>query len=514
MQLLKNRILAGYAGIVLVTPEEDRAAALVQSVCTSIGYNLHTWTCTQGHIDVIEGDHIDSQTHPIELLPTLRQPHAVPERTVILLRDMHLFLADPDPVLYRTLKDTLANAKSRQVCLIFCMPVLKLPADLERCFSVIDFELPGPEELTAILHNLCLELHECQETDKPGEPKFLRNMPTGPHLAALLDAAAGLTTSEAEDAFALSLVTEGDFHAPTVLREKAATIRKNGLVEYIEPKLTLADVGGWDAYKTSLLTSRNQFTQAAADYHLEPIKGILLVGQGGTGKSLIAPITGAVFGIPVLRVNASNLGGSLYGQTEGNWKAVMQTAKALKKCVLFIDEIDGMTAGSKSSGSTDGGTTARLIKALLQDIQDSTGIFFIFTANDIDNIPDPLIDRLEVWSVDLPNEKERAEIWSIHIRRRHRDPATFDLTALARLSSGFSGRQIERVWLSAMAHAFDDNAREPTTQDALAIVAKTIPTSVTMKDAIAARKQRLEGKARPVTTPTVQSLTSGRKIAQ
>ena len=46
------------------------------------------------------------------------------------------------------------------------------------------------------------------------------------------------------------------------------------------------------------------------------------------------------------------------------------------------------------------------------------GIFFMFTANDIDGLPDPLIDRLDVWSVDLPNAEEREAIWSIHIAKR------------------------------------------------------------------------------------------------
>jgi SpoVK/Ycf46/Vps4 family AAA+-type ATPase len=193
----------------------------------------------------------------------------------------------------------------------------------------------------------------------------------------------------------------------------------------------------------------------------------------------------------------------------------MDTARALKKCALYIDEVDGMTAGAKSSGQTDAGTTASLIKAFLQDIQDSTGIYFIFTANDIDNLPDPLIDRLDVWSVELPNLKEREEIFAIHIRRRQRKPTSFDLNALARASDGFSGRQIERVWHKAMAAAFNDNVREPTNADVLGVLAKETPTATTMKEQIEARRRRLEGKARPVTTATLTlgTMPKTRKLA-
>lgn len=491
---LKNRIQAAYTGIVIVTPEEDRAAGLVQSVCKELRYHFRAWTCTNRDKPDI-----------FELLPSLISN--LPDKCVMLLHDMHLFLAEPNPVLYRLLKDALRQARPRQICLVCIMPVLKLPADLERHFSVIDLDLPTPRQLSAALEDLC------HDTNEAGETVEVRKMPQGAELEALLDAAAGLTIQEAEDAFALSLVTLSCFDPAVVLREKAATLKKNGLVEYVEPTLTLDDVGGWDAYKADLLQSRDQFTAEAAAYHLEPRKGVLLVGQAGNGKSLCAPITGAVFGLPVLRVNFNNLGGSLYGQTEANWRSVMTTARALKKCVIYGDEIDGLTSGAKSSGSTDGGTTDRLVKNLLQDIQDSTGIFFVFTANDIDHLPDPLIDRLEVWSVDLPNEQERAEIWSIHIYRRQRDPKSFDLVKLAKASAGFSGRQIERAWLATMTAAFNDGRREPTTEDALTVCAKVTPTSVTMKDAIEARRKRLEGKARPVSTPTTQSLITSRKIA-
>jgi AAA+ superfamily predicted ATPase len=502
--LLTQRIQAGYAGLILVSHEESRAEALLDSVCSTLEYGLHAWSVTQGRVDTraqtVSGE---------DAFEVLKSVGGLPEKTVLLLRDFHLIMADPNPMLYRQIKDSLQIAKQRLISLVLIMPEVKLPIDLEKHFSVIDFALPDRAELLALATELCYQTEDGVRTQ-------IRDLPTGLDLDALLDAAAGLTSPEAEDAFALSIITQGRFDPAIVLREKIAILRKNGLVEYIDSPLTLADVGGWDAFKDELNTFRNQFTTAASDYDLTPNKGCLLVGMPGTGKSLIAPIVGKQLGIPVLRVRADQLKGSLVGQTENNWKRVMDTARALKKCALYIDEIDGMTAGAKSSGQTDGGTTASLIKAFLQDIQDSTGIYFIFTANDIDNLPDPLIDRLDVWSVELPNAKEREEIFAIHIRRRKRQSASFDLAALSRASDGFSGRQIERTWQKAMATAFNDNVREPTTADILGVLAKETPTATTMKEQIEARRQRLNGKARPVTTATAAIVTQAppRKLHQ
>jgi len=499
MPHLTPYLRAGYAGIVLITHEEARSFAWLQHTARESGYSLREWNAVDGLIHHSDTPPTVSATD--EGLPELlRRIPQMPAKTLVLIRDAHLFLSEPSPFLYRQFKQTLQHAKANEITLVLPMPELKLPVDLEKWFTVLDFDLPTRDEMTAMLRNLI-------EGDTMN-----RTLPEGEALDILLDAAAGLTAPEAEDAFALSLLGNTTFDPAIVLREKAATIRKNGLVEYLEPKLTLDDVGGWDAFKAAIHVQRHQFSKAADAYRLKPTKGVLLVGQGGTGKSLIAPIIGTVLSIPVLRLDASDLMGSLVGQSEGNWKKVMQIARSLGKCVLYIDEVDGLTAGAASSGKTDGGTTSRLIKSFLQDIQDSHGIFFVFTANDIDNIPDPLIDRLDLWSVELPNDTERGEIWQIQMRhtgREHKTVCPKGLMNIVKLTDGFSGRQIERVWTKALCHAFNDGQREPQEKDILDALKGEVPTSTTMKAQIDARRARLEGKAKPVTSPTMKKLLSG-----
>ena len=133
----------------------------------------------------------------------------------------------------------------------------------------------------------------------------------------------------------------------------------------------------------------------------------------------------------------------------------------------------------------------------------SDGIFFVFTANDIDGLPDPLIDRLDVWSVDLPTEAERQSIWQIHIAKRKRNPKTYDISSLAKTTNGYSGRQIEQVWIKAMTTAFNDGRREPTNIDIIEATKKFVATSITMSDAIESRRKRLLNRATPASKPEI-----------
>jgi SpoVK/Ycf46/Vps4 family AAA+-type ATPase len=363
---------------------------------------------------------------------------------------------------------------------------------------VMEFKLPDREQLRVILEGIAesASLKLNGNTDR------------------ILDAAGGLTTTEAENAFALSVVEAKDVDPDVVAREKAHTVRKNGLLEIVEDTTTLDDIGGLENLKGTLHSMRNLFTKEARAYGLPTPRGQLYVGQPGTGKSLCARATGKIFNIPLLRLEAGRIFGSLVGESERNWRSAFATAKAVSPCVLWIDEVDGLFSGGESSGKTDGGTTARVIKAILQDMQfNSDGIFFVFTANDIDGLPDPLIDRLDVWSVDLPNASERESIWAIHIEKRGREPKKFNLAELATVTDGFSGRQIEQVWLKAMTLAFNAK-REPQNRDVAEVCKTVVPTSQTMADAIQRRRERLKNRATPASAAESAAKATGRKLVK
>jgi AAA+ superfamily predicted ATPase len=504
---LSLHIRAGYAGLLITTHEESRALDTCRSVATELDRPLLAWSCATGLSDLNATPQFSNPglKTPIQLFEALGN---LPAPCLLVLYDLPIFFSAPNPSLTRTFRLALNTAKAKGITLLVLSPgTPALPPDIAKLLTPLPLPLPTREELAAVIDRLC---HHPSES---GEMHRLREIPTGDELQALTDAASGLTENEAEDAYALSLVQHGRFDPPTVEAQKAATLAANGLLHYLKPKGTLADIGGWDAYKAHLRTTRGQFSQAAKDYGLVPTKGDLFVGSPGCGKSLAASILGAEFKIATLRCRLDSLRGSLLGQTEANWRSVVETARTLAPCILHLEEPDGLLSGHASSGKTDGGTTATLVKAMLQDIEASDGIYWILTTNDIDCLPDPLIDRLNVWNVDLPNETERGEIWQIQMRHTKRDPHTVcpkGLVGIVKATDGFSGRQIERVWHKALSLAFADAAREPQEKDILSALIGEVPTSKTMAATIEARRTRLEGKAKPVTSPTLGKLMTAK----
>lgn len=401
-QQIINYVRAGYPGLFIVSHEEKRVEAELLAVAEETGFALYGWSLTEGVISS-KGEVIPDSNDPLAVLDIFGK---MDEKSILLLRDYHLFLEQRDPMLLRKLKDALFLAKTANRVLVTVGCQLKLQPELEKEITVIEFALPDRKQLREILTAVA----------ESGKVKV--NGSTEP----LIDAASGLTTIEAENAYAKSIVETGAVDAESVAREKANTIKKNGLLEVVESKVGMDDIGGMENLKQDLREKRNLFTKQAKEYGLPSPRGILVVGQPGTGKSLTAQATRNIFGIPLLRLEAGKLFGSLVGQSEANWRTAFATAKAIAPCVFWVDEVDGLFSGAASSGQTDGGTTNRVIKAILQDMQyNSEGIFYVFTANDIEGLPDPLIDRLDTWSVDLPNGTERESIIRIHIAKRGRD---------------------------------------------------------------------------------------------
>src|SRR5262249_59449054 len=133
------------------------------------------------------------------------------------------------------------------------------------------------------------------------------------------------------------------------------------------------------------------------------------------------------------------------------------------------------------------GTTSRVFASFITWLQEKTSaVFVVATANRIEELPPELLRKGrfdEIFFVDLPSHTERREIFAIHLRKRKRDPAQFDLDALAEVSEGFSGAEIEQAIISALFDAFDAG-REITTEDVIRSVTQSVPLSRTMREQI------------------------------
>ena|GEM_PF-3593352 len=184
-----------------------------------------------GFVDTQKGTN-NSTNDPLEALIAIRN---VKEQTIILHRDFHLFLQDPNPILIRQFKDVLQEAKTKSKTLILLGCRMVLPPELERELTVIEFALPGKQELGRILEGI-MESAGIRTMEPETQEK-------------VIDAASGLPTIEAENAFALSVVETKTINPAIISREKAQTVKENGLLELIETKDTLESIGGLDVLK-------------------------------------------------------------------------------------------------------------------------------------------------------------------------------------------------------------------------------------------------------------------------
>ena len=268
---------------------------------------------------------------------------------------------------------------------------------------MVEHELPGREQLREIAQGVATE---------PGE------LPEGPELDRVLDAACGLTRIEAENALALSLVRNRRLEANTIWELKEAELKKSNLLQLYRGGETFANLGGLESLKS--FTLRALRPKAAGT---PMARGIVLLGPPGTGKSATAKALGNETGRPTLVLDPGTLMGSLVGQTEERTRQALRIIDAFGPCVVVIDEVDHALAGHNGSG--DSGVMSRFFGQMQSWLNDHTSdAFVVCTSNDISTLPAAFTraERFDgVFFVDLPGTAQRRSIWRIYCERYRLD---------------------------------------------------------------------------------------------
>jgi SpoVK/Ycf46/Vps4 family AAA+-type ATPase len=224
-----------------------------------------------------------------------------------------------------------------------------------------------------------------------------------------------------------------------------------------------------------------------------------MLGVQGCGKSLTAKAVSTQWQLPLLRFDMGRMFGSFVGSSEENVRRAISVAESVAPAILWVDEIDKAFAGSQGSGISDGGTTARVFGTFLTWLSEkSAPVFVVATANDISQLPPELLrkGRLdEIFFVDLPSRDERLEVFLIHLVKRGRDAARFDLDALADAGNDFSGAEIEEAINSALYDAFYAKT-ELTTEHIRTALVQSVPLARTMDEQISRLRRWAEGRAR------------------
>lgn len=442
--------------------------------------NYYQWDCVYGLVQILPDKtekRIERMQNPLEVLAYILNSKKSGEKNIFVLDDINNHI-DRDEV--KLMFRKIAEATNNNTHAIILSSIYRLPAELEKYITVLQIPLPKRNELGEVLDIVAKQSKVELKTN-------LRNR--------LIDAALGMTSMEADLAYCLASVKDGfDDKSPfTVSSEKEQIIRKSGILDYFPKNESLKDVGGMENLKEWLKKRQLAYDKEARDWGLKEPKGLLLLGVPGCGKSLIAKSIASSWNMPLLRLDVGKVFQGIVGSSEDNIRKAIATAEAVAPCVLWIDEIEKGLSGVQSSGATDGGVTSRIFSTILTWMQEKTApVFVVATANNINQLPPELLRKGrfdETFFVDLPSQKEKENIFSIHLQKNRQNVSSFALDILAQKAEGFNGAEIEECVKEAMFTAYVESQESniaPKLQmiHILDAIKNTVPLSKTMEKQI------------------------------
>lgn len=406
---LSEYVQACFTGIWVESHEHADALTEIGQLCRSEEWSLATWDIESGL--QVTGQQATQDAGAQDPLAAIRAINALATEDgteILVLQNFHRFLQSTEIV--QAISRQILAGKQNRTFLIVLSPVVQIPVELEKLFVVLEHELPTREQLAEIARGVATE---------DGE------LPSGQDLDRVLDAAAGLTRYEAEDAFSLSLVRHSRIEPEPLWAMKSQMLKKSGLVQLCRSEYDFATLGGLAALKA--FCRRSLLQPSRSNPNKRP-RGVLLLGVPGTGKSAFAKALGKETGRVTLSLDVGSLLGSLVGQSEANSRQALKIAEAMAPCVLYADEVEKSLSGVNGSG--DSGVSARLFGSLLTWMNDHTSdVYLVATCNDISKLP-PEFSRAErfdgIFCLNLPTSDERKAIWQLYLHE-------FELDARQRL---------------------------------------------------------------------------------
>jgi hypothetical protein len=485
-------IRANHPFIILETDEPERAEALVRWVAERLGIAYARWEPDSGLVrnDIPNFELANSQSLTVTLEYITKTPgECLYEFTGLTSEQLS------EPVVLHKFGEAAQRLFQDRSAILVSTLGLTLPPELVRMATTLRLETPTRNQYFSYVKQVLRDMHK----RAPLEVKLSRA-----DMDRLLNQLSGLTFFEVKKILTRIFVEDRGFEVKAlakVAEAKREIIERSGVLEYFSAEETMAEVAGLTQLKAWLAKRKLAFTEVerARNFGLTPPKGVLLVGVQGCGKSMCAKAIAREWQLPLIRLDPSNLYNKYFGQSEKNLKQAIHTAEAMAPIVLWIDELEKSFAQG-SSGSDESGTSLRIFGTFLSWLQDKkAGVFVVATCNDIERLPPEMLRKGrfdEIFFVDLPNWQSRREIMAVHLRRRGRDPANFDLDALAGHTENFSGAEIEQVVISALYSAFarGQEVDQPTLIDE---AGRTLPLYATAREKIEALQAWAHGRAVP-----------------
>jgi ATP-dependent 26S proteasome regulatory subunit len=513
--------------IVIETVEEMRAVQLVREASSPLNLAVFEWSIASGlsrcgsdphaafpeakfpgaaHAslrvpDETTANAIYNSREPAQALNTLE---SITIEAVFILKDFHRHM--DDPVVVRRLRDVGQKFSTNRRTVVITAPALTIPPELSSLVEFLELPLPDKARLRQIVDEVW---------NRVGCTHTLRKNLDAAGVDAIINNLRGLTEEEADRAISQAIVTRYGLMPETVtdvLEAKKDLLQHSGMLDFVDASENMAAVGGLENLKKWLAQRRGSWEESARQFGLEPAHGVIILGVQGCGKSLCARAVAGEWNLPLVKFDTAAIYDKYIGETEKRIQKVFRVAEGLAPCVLWIDELEKVFAGSgPDSASVDAGVSSRILAAFLSWMQDrSAPVFVAATCNNVTVLPPELIRKGrfdELFFVDLPNQGERKQIFAIQLNKRKRNPAEFDLDRVAAAAEGFSGAEIDAAVQSALYAAY--NGKQPlTTQVLLDVLSHTVPLSTTRAEEIQSQRAWARQRAVPASAADAQGETA------
>lgn len=265
-----------------------------------------------------------------------------------------------------------------------------------------------------------------------------------------------VTTRSLLGAFLIALALGYLLRPRLMSTERAGSFRGARPVE-AAPRLTLTDVAACEDAKAAIMELCDYLKQPEryARYGARMPRGVLLYGPPGTGKTLLARACAGEAGVPFFALSGSDFVQMYVGVGASRVRELFRKARACKRSVVFIDEIDAIGARRHEGGTDERDQTINALLTEMSGFRPSDGVVVIAATNRLD-VLDPALTRPGRFDrkieVGLPNCEQRRQILELHAKGKPLAPEV-SLSALALDTTAFSGAALENLLNEAAVHA-------------------------------------------------------------